>query len=1009
MASLTVIGHRGANPYADHSPEAHKHALDWGADWAELDVQMTSDGVLVVAHDTVSIPTTTFARLSASNPNILTLEAAIDLIRAKMVETGREFGTSIEIKNPATYATYGLDIAAELARVLAETGFNGPQISVSSFDRATIQRFATELLPAAGIETSIDYVATSFGTTNLPTYAQWADSISVGIDYINANVVNAAHKVGLKVYVWTHTGTGEELQRLIDMGVDGIYSDNTRVAREYVDQAEGLQTIYGDAEGETIGGTSGNDRVYGLQGDDIILGGAGNDVLNGDGGNDVLVAGADDNLLRGGAGNDVLFAGSGTDMLAGGRGNDVIVAGAAHTITYDAGDGVDLVSANVGDTIVLGNIAAADLTATTMGRDLVLAFADGGALVFEDGATGALPGTFLLDDGTSLTLAQIPVSTTLPDGLQALVSELSTARDAAESARELEPAPNLIDNGSFENTNGTLVRDWGRYSADGVMPGWVNLASGRVEQHQDTVATVSASEGAYWTDLDGWQNNVQLAQHVNGVESGAIYRFSFDVADTDPADNEVLTVTFGGDIVYRGAPNNAWQSLSFEVTGGSGNGSNTLVFAQSGGKLNGVGIALDNVAFEKTADAPEPADVNLIKNGSFEDIADTTYRAWGRYDETGVMPGWENASLGRVEQHADTIGTVSASHGTYWTDLDGWLNNVELAQVVEVAQAGVAYQLRFDLADTDLADAETLVVRYGGEVVWQGKPAGASWETITVDLVGGAGDGSDRLVFAQTGGSLNGAGLALDNVSMVEAPYVQQFDLVTVQTWSQGTPWAGFNATFSHTLTEKDLEGGSARAWAIELGHEGAQINSAWMNGYNASVAFTTNEAGETVLTTEGMGYQLPLVAGDTVTFSVQGAGADFDPADVAFSFRDLDRVPAASDPLNIDIEVGDINDWGSGLSQFVSLVNGCDSGIDHWAVELDLADGQDIDITSVWGATAKRDADGDILFTALNWNASVEEGQSVDFGFVATKADGDPLIFTQDQLTFLSTSDFMI
>jgi hypothetical protein len=161
------------------------------------------------------------------------------------------------------------------------------------------------------------------------------------------------------------------------------------------------------------------------------------------------------------------------------------------------------------------------------------------------------------------------------------------------------------------------------------------------------------------------------------------------------------------------------------------------------------------------------------------------------------------------------------------------------------------------------------------------------------------------------------------------------------------------------------------------------------MSGFGAPVAFEINEQGEAVLTTDGMGYQRSLVAGDSITFTVQGTGADFDAKAAAFSFVDLDIVPDAQDSQGVRIDGAATNDWGSGLSQVVTLVNEGNGGIQNWAVELNLPAGRDIDITSVWGATVTREADGDLLFLALDYNASVATGGSAGFGFVATMRAG--------------------
>jgi glycerophosphoryl diester phosphodiesterase len=46
------IGHRGASAYApEHTFASYDLALEQGADYIEIDLQMTADGVLVAMHD----------------------------------------------------------------------------------------------------------------------------------------------------------------------------------------------------------------------------------------------------------------------------------------------------------------------------------------------------------------------------------------------------------------------------------------------------------------------------------------------------------------------------------------------------------------------------------------------------------------------------------------------------------------------------------------------------------------------------------------------------------------------------------------------------------------------------------------------------------------------------------------------------------------------------------------------------------------------------------------------
>src|ERR687890_408347 len=51
-APVLNIGHRGASGYApEHTIPAYDLALEQGADYIEIDLQMTKDGVLVAMHD----------------------------------------------------------------------------------------------------------------------------------------------------------------------------------------------------------------------------------------------------------------------------------------------------------------------------------------------------------------------------------------------------------------------------------------------------------------------------------------------------------------------------------------------------------------------------------------------------------------------------------------------------------------------------------------------------------------------------------------------------------------------------------------------------------------------------------------------------------------------------------------------------------------------------------------------------------------------------------------------
>lgn len=69
-----IIAHRGASGYApEHTMEAYKLAVEMGADYIEIDLRMTSDGILVVMHDE-SVNRTTNGKGLVSSQSIKNLK-----------------------------------------------------------------------------------------------------------------------------------------------------------------------------------------------------------------------------------------------------------------------------------------------------------------------------------------------------------------------------------------------------------------------------------------------------------------------------------------------------------------------------------------------------------------------------------------------------------------------------------------------------------------------------------------------------------------------------------------------------------------------------------------------------------------------------------------------------------------------------------------------------------------------------------------------------------------------
>ena len=327
MSDITLYAHRGTDPYPDHSREAHTWAANWGADFIEPDCWLTKDGVLVVSHDNHNYANLTYEEAKALEPALQTFGEVIELVKAMSIETGRAIGIIPETKS-TDYAT-----SEAVIKELIAHNFTDPDLVViQSFSATNLQMLHDTIMPQYGVDIPLAFLG--YSMTNLEQVATYADIIAPYYSVITEAGVAAAHAAGLEVVAWTIRGTEAEIQRLIDMGVDGVFANESNTARTSIENINSVTVVYGTESDDEVSGTTGDDLVYAMKGDDTISVGEGNDVVYGDAGDDVV---------DGEVGNDVLFGGSGDDALVGGSGDDILVGGVGDD-ELDGGDGIDTVS-----------------------------------------------------------------------------------------------------------------------------------------------------------------------------------------------------------------------------------------------------------------------------------------------------------------------------------------------------------------------------------------------------------------------------------------------------------------------------------------------------------------------------------------------------------------------------------------------------------------------------------------------------------------------------------------
>ena len=435
------------------------------------------------------------------------------------------------------------------------------------------------------------------------------------------------------------------------------------------DGADTLEGGWEDNSADTMFGEAGDDLIFSYGGNDSVDGGLGNDWIDGGAGNDSILGDGNEDRIVGDLGIDTIRGGAGFDILTGGEGADLI----------DGGDDSDLIWGNAGDTIIGGEGGADfDTLYVSHVNFISYSTAESGTVTFNSGQTlqfsqiesvvvqtpdGVVDGTagddqlgqFYYDadgewidngdaigegDGDSVRAGAGNDTVWSNDGDDTVHGEAGNDQiylgggnnvafggagadtiegewqnDTISGDDVIASGPNLIVNGSFEDTTGMDSSPfWGFSGTGGIAPGWTDANGFAIEFHNDGRGGLLATDGANWLDLEanpGQQNFVR--QTVSGVQDGQVYVLTFDAADLSDIDDGTtqdnqLQVVWNGEVVGTiDAVDGAWRSYEFHLIGGAGDGTNTLAFAGLG-DASGMGASLDNVQMYATTEAVGDAD-----------------------------------------------------------------------------------------------------------------------------------------------------------------------------------------------------------------------------------------------------------------------------------------------------------------------------------------------------------------------------------------------------------------
>jgi glycerophosphoryl diester phosphodiesterase len=243
-----ITAHRGhARAAPENTLAAVRRAIESGADYAEIDVQLTADGKAILLHDrdlkrvagdsrrladlrwdelrTIDVGSW-FAPAFASE-RIPTLDEVLSLAKGQI-------RLNIELK----YYAPDAGLAGEVARLVRDRNATEETL-VTSFDYAAL-REVKRVNPRQRIGIIVAHSLGDLGRLEV-------DALSVRADHLNDATIRSAHRLEREVHVWS-VNNRADVSRWIKRGVDNLITSDpdlaVEVRREWSEWTDAEQLLH---------------------------------------------------------------------------------------------------------------------------------------------------------------------------------------------------------------------------------------------------------------------------------------------------------------------------------------------------------------------------------------------------------------------------------------------------------------------------------------------------------------------------------------------------------------------------------------------------------------------------------------------------------------------------------------------------------------------------------------------------------------------------------------------
>jgi glycerophosphoryl diester phosphodiesterase len=239
---VAITAHRGGIVAApENSMAAFRGAIEDGADYAELDVQHTSDRRLVIVHDG------DLMRLGGDPRKVAELTAG----EFASIDIGRKVDAKFAGEHPPLLEDV-IELVRGRMKLNVELKYNVPDPGLAP---AVVELLRREDFLDDAVITSLDYAALKqvesieprLRTGHVITAAVGnvlrteADFLSLNAAQATVSLLRRARRAGKEVHVWT-VNEPEAMLRMIERGADNIITDDPALLARLMRERSALRT-----------------------------------------------------------------------------------------------------------------------------------------------------------------------------------------------------------------------------------------------------------------------------------------------------------------------------------------------------------------------------------------------------------------------------------------------------------------------------------------------------------------------------------------------------------------------------------------------------------------------------------------------------------------------------------------------------------------------------------------------------------------------------------------------